>query len=309
MNKESRILVTGAGGMVGSALVRHLQVSHDNVIAHRRKDCDLEDRQRTKAYFANLKPEYVFHLASKVGGIRANMEDPAGFLQNNLLSQIHTIESCLAVNVKKLLFLGSSCIYPRECPQPMKEESLLSGKLEPTNEGYALAKIAGLKLVQYYSQQFGMNAVCPMPCNIYGVGDNFDLEYSHVLSALVRRFVEAKREGVSEIILWGTGRARREFIHLDDAIKGIVFMMKEVNTAEIINLGSGIDYSISELAGKVAEQVGYKGNILWDSSKPDGMMKKCLDVSKLNNLGFKAEVGLELGIRDVIEDFEKRYPV
>ncbi len=304
-----KIVVTGAAGMVGQALVRYLRENQKltNVVGLTRADCDLENRTQVHEKFQALKPEFVFHIAAKVGGIQANIADPVGFLQSNLLSEISVLEACHRVGVKKTLFLGSSCIYPRECPQPMKESYLLTGPLEPTNEGYALAKIAGLKLAEYYHRQFGMTVVCPMPCNVYGPGDSFDLQHSHVLSALVKRFVDAKAAGAAAVQLWGTGSARREFIYLDDLVRGVVFVMEKVETPEIVNLGTGQDQSIRELAETIRALVGYSGGIDWDPSKPDGMPRKCLDTSRLDAMGFRAQTSLSNGIKNMIADYRTRF--
>lgn len=306
MEKNSRIIITGAAGMVGRSLLARLRSQYDQVIGLTRKECDLESREEVRRVFTELRPDYVFHLAARVGGIKANMSDPVGFLQSNLLSSCHVIESSYQVGVKKFLYLGSSCIYPRECPQPMKEEYLLTGPLEPTNEGYALAKIAGLRLAQYYQRQYGMNVVVPLPCNIYGPGDSFDLNHCHVLSALVKRFADAHTTNAPSVTLWGTGAARREFIYIDDVVDGILFTMENVNDSGHLNLGSGVDSSIRELAQTVAEQVGYRGRIEWDPSKPDGMPRKCLDVSRMADLGFRAKTKLTDGIQQVIRDYESR---
>lgn len=306
MEKSAKILVTGSAGMVGKALVEQLQAEgYSNVIPMTRQDCDLEDFIAVKAYFAATQPKYVLHIAAKVGGIKANMSNPVSFLESNLLSQTHMIKASYLYGVKKFLFLGSSCIYPRECPQPMKEEYLMRGPLEPTNEGYALAKIAGIKLCQAYSKQYNFNTVCPMPCNIYGPGDSFDLNHSHVLSALVKRFIDAKCQGADSVTLWGTGSAKREFIHINDVVAGIVFVMENVNTSDIINLGVGTDISIKDLAEKVARFTEFQGEIRWDHSKPDGMPRKCLDMSRMQKLGFSTKVSFDDGIRSVIEAYNQ----
>ncbi len=309
LKQGQKIVVTGAAGMVGRALVRHL---HDDlkltdVVGLTRADCDLENRTQVQDTFRSLQPDFVFHIAAKVGGIQANISDPVGFLKSNLLSEIAVLDACHQLGVKKTLFLGSSCIYPRDCPQPMKESYLLTGPLEPTNEGYALAKIAGLKLAEYYHRQHGMQIVCPMPCNIYGPGDSFDLQHSHVLSALVKRFVDAKESSASAVQLWGTGSARREFIYLEDLIRGLVFVMEKVETPDIVNLGTGEDQSIRELAEMIRSLVGYSGAIDWDRSKPDGMPRKCLDTSRLDAIGFRAQTLLSDGIAKMIADYRTRF--
>jgi GDP-L-fucose synthase len=242
-------------------------------------------------------------IAAKVGGIGANVSDPVGFLSENISINANLFEACWRFNVKKSLFLGSSCIYPVNIDGLISESMLMSGPLEPTNEGYALSKIVGLKLASYYNRQFGMSTVCPMFCNIYGDGDSFDLNNSHVLSALVKRFVDAKRDGSSEVKLWGTGVARREFIHTSDVAKAILFFMNEVSTVEHINVGPGKDISIYELAKLIAELVGYQGFITWDGSKPDGMLRKCMDVSRLKSIGFEVEMSLVEGINKMISSY------
>jgi GDP-L-fucose synthase len=243
--------------------------------------------------------------AAKVGGIQANIKNPASFLLENLQIQNNIIEASLINNVKKILFLGSSCIYPKDCPQPMKEEYLLSGKLEPTNEGYALAKITGLKLLEGLRKQYGFNSISLMPCNLYGPGDSFDLEHSHVLSALVKKFVDAYDDGIAKITLWGTGEARREFMHVDDMANATKFMIDNYNEPDFINIGNGTDISIKELAILIADMISYRGNILWDTSKPNGMMKKCLDVSKMKTLGFYPKISLEEGLSQMITNYKK----
>jgi GDP-L-fucose synthase len=305
MTKDSRILVTGAKGMVGRALVSKLKSEFSNVIPLSRAECDLEVAFDVDRVWKEIKPEFVFHIAAKVGGIKANISNPVSFLESNLLNEVHVLRASHRERAKRVLFLGSSCIYPRECPQPMKEEFLMTGPLEPTNEGYALAKIAGLKLGEAYAKQFGLDFVSPMPCNIYGPGDSFDLEHSHVLSALVKRFSDAKELRSPSVTLWGTGTAKREFIHLDDVVDGVLFCMQNTSVPSLINLGTGVDASIAELAKMVSEIVGFEGAIHWDTTKPDGMPRKCLDISKLKSFGFEARVPLTEGIRQVVTDYSK----
>jgi GDP-L-fucose synthase len=268
-------------------------------------ELDLRDQCAVKGFFEKEKPDYVFLAAAKVGGIQANMKSPAEFLLDNLAIQNNIIQYSFLNGVKKFCFLGSSCIYPRECPQPIKEEYLLTGPLEPTNEGYAIAKIAGLKLVQYYNKQYGFNAIAPMPCNLYGQNDSFDLEHSHVLSALVKRFVDAVDEGKEELVLWGTGIARREFLNVSDLARAVILLMEMYDSPEIINVGSGTDVSIKELAELMSSKTGFKGTIQWDSTKPDGMLRKCLDVSKINELGFQPKISLGEGIDFMIQEYRK----
>ncbi len=302
MNKGSKIFVAGHNGMVGSAIYRLLsKEGYYNVLVRSKHELDLLDQNQVESFFLNNRPDYVFICAAKVGGIQANISHPATFLLDNLIIQNNIIKSSLKYGVEKLLFLGSSCVYPKECEQPMKEEYLMSGKLEPTNEGYAIAKIAGLKLIEGFRREFGFNGISIMPCNLYGPNDSFDLTHSHVLSALVKRFVDANDENLGEITLWGTGVARREFMHVDDLARASLFMMLNYNEDEFINVGCGKDISIRELALLISELVGFKGIINWDITKPDGMLKKCMDVTKMKNLGFAPVISLENGVRQMIE--------
>lgn len=307
MKKQDKIYVAGHRGLVGSAITRLLKADgYQNLVLRTSKELDLRDFARVQAFFELEKPDYVILAAAKVGGIKANMTYPADFIFDNLMVQNSVIKACLDAKVKKLCFLGSSCIYPRECPQPIKEEYLLTGPLEPTNEGYALAKIAGLKMVKYFNQQYGLPAICLMPCNLYGPGDSFDLENSHVLSALVRRFVDAASAGAKEITLWGTGVAWREFLHVDDLARAVLLLMERRDSADVINVGSGKEITIKALAEMIANKAGFKGKINWDSSKPDGMLKKCLDVSRISAYDFQPQVSLAEGIDQVIADYKKR---
>lgn len=307
MERDAKIYVAGHRGMVGSALVRALErAGHQNLVLRTIAEVDLRNQQAVRAFFAEERPEYVLLAAAQIGGIKANVAAPAVFFYDNLMIQTNVLHQAYLSGVKKFLFLGSSCIYPRQCPQPMREEYLLSGELEPTNEGYALAKIAGLKMASYYYAQYGFRCVCPMPCNLYGTNDNFDLNSSHVLAALVRRFVDAQESGLSEVVLWGSGVARREFMHVDDAARAAIFLLERVDTPEIYNVGWGRDISIRELAERIAAQVGYRGRIGWDTRMPDGMPRKCLDVSKLTALGFTPEIGLGRGIESMIDEYRTR---
>ncbi|MDD3148746.1 MAG: GDP-L-fucose synthase [Candidatus Riflebacteria bacterium] len=304
MNKSAKIFVAGHRGLVGSALVRLLRVSgYENLVLRTSKELDLRNQASVNEFFALEKPDYVFLAAAKVGGINANMTFPADFIYDNLVIQSNVIKACFTSGVKKTCFLGSSCIYPRDCPQPMKEEYLLSGPLEPTNEGYAIAKIAGLKLMKFHHQQYGLKGICPMPCNLYGPGDSFDLSNSHVLSALVRRFVEAVNAGRDEITLWGSGIARREFLHVDDMARAVLFLMEKYDSPDVVNVGSGNDLTIKELAEMIAEKTGFSGKIFWDTSKPDGMLRKCLDVSRITQMGFQPKISLSEGVDQVIHEF------
>ncbi|KDA53100.1 GDP-L-fucose synthase [Thermoanaerobaculum aquaticum] len=297
MLKDAKIYVAGHRGLVGSALVRALQArSYRNLILLTRQQLDLTDQQAVERFFSEQRPEFVFLAAAKVGGILANSTFPADFIRNNLQVQTNVIDAAYRHGVKKLLFLGSSCIYPRLAPQPIKEEYLLTGPLETTNEAYAIAKIAGIKMCQAYRRQYGFNAISLMPTNLYGPGDNFDLTSSHVLPALIRKFHDGKVQGASEVVVWGTGKPRREFLHVDDLADAALFLMEQYDSEEIINVGSGTDISIAELAEMVANVVGFKGKIVFDHSKPDGTPRKLLDVSKLYGLGWRPKIPLEAGI-------------
>ena len=307
MKRNSKIYIAGHAGMVGSAIKRNLESKGFSDIVYRNLDeLDLKNEAAVEKFFSIEKPEYVFLAAARVGGIQANISHPAEFLIENLQIQNNIIHNSYKYGVKKICFLGSSCIYPRECPQPMKEEYLMTGPLEPTNEGYALAKIAGLRLVQYYNIQYGLKGINPMPCNLYGTNDSFDLAHSHVLSALVKRFTDAKDSGAEEIVLWGSGSARREFLHVEDVAEAIVFLMEEFDSTEVINIGTGTDYTIKELAEMISAKVGYQGKISWDTTKPDGMPRKCLDVSKIEKLGFKPKISISEGIEGVIKDYRTK---
>ena len=304
METNSRVYLAGHNGMVGSALLRALKrEGYSNIIVATEQDLDLRDTDRVARFFQKTRPEYVLLAAAKVGGIQANRQYPAEFIYDNLMIQNNVIHQSYVSGVKKVAFLGSSCVYPKDCPQPMKEEYLLTGPLEDTNEAYALAKISGLKMAQYYQRQYGMSCICPMPSNLYGPNDSFDLEHSHVFSALVRRFTDAVDEGQNEITLWGSGVARREFLHVDDVANAIIFLMRNWNSSEIINVGAGKDISIRELAELIAAKLNFSGEIIWDTSMPDGMPRKCLDISKLSSLGFSPAIGLSQGIDQVIREY------
>lgn len=304
MEKHSKIYVAGHRGLAGSAILRHLQdAGYDNIVVRIHKEVDLCNQESVKAFFELEKPEYVFLAAGKVGGIRANIENPAPFLYDNLAIQMNIIHQSYLSGVKKILILGSSCIYPCECPQPMKEEYLMDGKLEPTNEGYALSKVVALKLGEFYKKQYGFNAISIMPCNLYGKNDSFDPLHSHVLSATVKKFVDAVDEGRDTVVMWGTGNARREFLNVDDMASAALYMMDHYDGETFINVGSGIDYSIKELAEKIAVHVGFTGKIEWDTSKPDGMMRKCLDVTRMKAMGFEPKISIDEGIDNVINEY------
>ena len=297
MFKQSSIFVAGHRGMVGSAIVRRLQATgYTNLLLRARDQLDLRDASAVNRFFAAERPEYVFLAAAKVGGILANSTFPVEFLRDNLLIELSVIEAAYRCGAKKLEFLGSSCIYPKMAPQPLRAEYLLTGPLEPTNEWYAIAKIAGIKLVQAYRQQYGFHAISLMPTNLYGPEDNFDLKESHVLPALIRKFHEAKQSGSPEVVLWGTGSARRDFLHVDDLASAAILLMREYDQPEIINIGSGEDLTIAELAEMVRQIVGFQGSIVYDSAKPEGTPRKVLEVSRLRAMGWAPEIGLGEGI-------------
>lgn len=306
MNKNDKIYVAGHRGMVGSGVVRQLETQgYTNLVVRTRSELDLVDVNAVEAFFKTEKPEYVILAAARVGGIHANMHHQAEFIYENLSIQTNVIHQAYLNGVKKLCFLGSSCIYPAKCEQPMKEEYMLTGPLEPTNEGYAIAKIAGLKMTEHYNRQYGFNSISVMPSNLYGTNDDFDLENSHVLSALVRRFVDAADDGADSVTMWGTGVARREFLHVDDAAAGIVFLMQNYDEPEFVNLGWGTEVSIKELAEMIASAAGFTGELAWDSSKPDGMLHKCMDNTKLNGLGFTPQITLEEGVARTITEYKQ----
>jgi GDP-L-fucose synthase len=310
MKKESKIYIAGHNGLVGSAIKRNLEKKKfKNLIYRTRKELDLMNEKAVRNFFEKEKPEYVFLAAAKVGGIVANRDYPADFIYQNLQIQNNVIHSSYLTGVRKLLFLGSSCIYPKFAPQPMKEEYLLTGELEFTNEPYAIAKIAGIKMCQSYNRQYGTNFIACMPTNLYGPNDNFDLESSHVLPAMIRKFHEAKENQNKDVVLWGSGSPKREFLYVDDLADACLFLMEKYNPSKkenekgeiFLNIGTGKDLSIKELANTVKEAVNYQGEIIYDTSKPDGAPRKLLDVSKINNLGWKYKIGLETGIRKTYE--------
>lgn len=301
MNRSLKVYIAGHTGMVGSACLRLLK-SQDftNLVTKTRQELDLSRQTEVELFFKTEKPDIVIFAAAKVGGIQANISAPVDFLVENLLIQTNIFQACINQQVKLLVNIGSSCIYPRECPQPMKEEYLLDGKPEPTNEGYAIAKIAGLKHLAYAKKQYGIQAINLMPCNLYGPNDSFDLKHSHVLSALVKRFSDAAKQNDPSITLWGTGSAKREFMHVDDLARAIFHFMQHPFKEEFLNVGWGEDISIKDLALSIAKQTNFKGNINWDRSKPDGMPQKCLDVSLMKDKGFQPKIPLEDGINEMI---------
>jgi GDP-L-fucose synthase len=305
MNERSRLFVAGHRGLVGSALVRRLEAEgYSNLVTRTRQELDLRDQAAVMAFFAAERPEYVVMAAARVGGIHANNAYPADFLADNLQIQSNVLAAAVRYPVTKLLFLGSSCIYPRECPQPIREESLLTGPLEPTNEWYAIAKIAGIKLCQAYNKQYGTRFISAMPTNLYGPHDNFDLETSHVLPAMIRKFHEGKRSG-GPVTLWGSGSPRREFLHVDDLAAACLFLLRHYDGEWPINVGTGSDLTIRELADLVARVVGYTGEVVWDPAKPDGTPRKVLDTSRLNALGWTARIPLENGLRETYRWYEQ----
>jgi len=298
MKSASKIYVAGHRGLVGSAIVRALQTQgYNNLVLRTHDEIDLTNQQAVSDFFAEEKPEFVILAAAKVGGIMANNTYPADFIYNNLAIQNNVIHASYINGVKKLLFLGSSCIYPKLAPQPIKEEYLLTGPLESTNEAYAIAKIAGLKLCQFYNQQYGTNYIAVMPTNLYGPHDNFDPETSHVLPALIRKFHEAKISNESSVTLWGSGSPRREFLHVDDLADACVFLMDNYNGRDRINIGTGVDVTIKELAELIKSITGYTGEVRWDTSRPDGTPQKLLDVSRLHALGWEHKTELTDGIK------------
>jgi GDP-L-fucose synthase len=309
MNQNDKIYVAGHRGMVGSAITRKLvKEGFGRLVQRTSGELDLRNQAAVHAFFEKERPDHVFLAAAKVGGILANNTYRAEFLYDNLMIQNNIIDAAYRNGVKKLLFLGSSCIYPKMAPQPLREDALLTGELEPTNEPYAIAKIAGIKMADAYRSQYGCNFISVMPTNLYGPNDNYDLKNSHVLPALIRKFHEAKKKGEPAVTLWGTGKPRREFLHADDLADACFFLMQQYNEPGFVNIGTGEDLEIGELALLVKKITGYEGRIEHDLSKPDGTPRKLMDVSKLNGLGWKASISLEEGIRRVYADFKKDNP-
>ncbi len=305
MDKNSKIYVAGHHGMVGSAIIRRLQdQGYQNLVLRTSKELDLRRQAEVERFFEEEQPEYVFLAAAKVGGIMANQSYPADFMYDNMIMEMNVIHSAYGIGVKKLMFLGSSCIYPRLAPQPMPESCLLTSSLEQTNEAYALAKISGLKYCEYLNRQCGTDYISVMPTNLYGPNDNYHPEHSHVLPALIRRFHEAREAGKEEVVIWGSGKPLREFLYVDDLADACVYLMNTYSGNETVNLGTGKEVTIAQLAELVKEAVGYKGKITYDPSKPDGTPRKLLDVSKLNALGWTYQTELEEGIRLAYEDFK-----
>lgn len=306
MNKSEKIFIAGHRGMVGSAILRRLQKERfENFALRTSKELDLRDQAAVKKFFESEKPDYVFLAAAKVGGIHANNTFRAEFIHDNIVIQSNIIHQSYLNGVKKLAFLGSSCIYPKFAPQPIKEDSLLTGELEPTNEPYAIAKIAGIKMCQAYNAQYGSNFISLMPTNLYGPNDNYDLQNSHVLPALIRKFYEAKADNKPTVEIWGTGSPKREFMHVDDLADACLFLMENYNSPEIVNVGTGADLSIHDLALLVKESVGFKGELVFNTNKPDGTPRKLMDNSKIKSLGWSPKITLSEGIRTVCNDYER----
>ncbi|NBX28772.1 MAG: GDP-L-fucose synthase [Chitinophagia bacterium] len=308
MELNSKIYVAGHRGMVGSALVRKLQaLGYTNIVTRSSAELDLRNQAAVQTFFKEEQPAFVFMAAAKVGGIHANNTFRADFIYDNLMMEANVIHAAYQYQVEKLLFLGSSCIYPKLALQPLKEAYLLDGQLEATNEPYAIAKIAGIKLCEAYRAQYACNFISAMPTNLYGPNDNYDLQNAHVLPALIRKFHEAKMQQAPEVVLWGTGKPMREFLHVDDLAAACCFLMQDYNEAEFVNIGTGVDITIAALAQLIKEIVGYEGNIINDTSKPDGTPRKLMDVSKMKSLGWSAQIDLESGIRSVYEAYKSTH--
>lgn len=309
MHPNSKIFVAGHKGMVGSAIVRRLSAAgFEQVLTRSRSELDLLDQRAVHDFIHAERPDYVFIAAAKVGGIQANNTYRADFLYQNLVIETNLIQACHTANIQRLMFLGSSCIYPKLAPQPLKEDCLLTGPLEPTNEPYAIAKIAGIKLCEAYNAQHGRQYISVMPTNLYGINDNYDLNNSHVLPALIRKAHEAKRRGDASLVVWGTGTPMREFLYADDLADACVFLMQQGYDGPLVNIGTGTDVTIRELAETVVKVVGFQGDLSFDASKPDGTPRKLMDVSRLNGLGWRASTGLEDGIALAYQDFLARHP-
>ena len=302
-----RIVVAGSTGLVGSAIVKTLASSSHEVVGISSKIVDLTDREATFSFIKDLKPDSIIDAAAQVGGIGANNSKPVEFLSRNIQIQTNLMDAAYESNVGRFVFLGSSCIYPRDADQPIKEDSLLTGPLEPTNSAYALAKIAGIELIRSYRKEYGKHWISLMPTNLYGPGDNFDLETSHVLPAMIRKFVDAVSTNAQRVTLWGTGSPRREFLHVDDLARAVLKSLENYDDDRILNIGTGVDITIKELAAKIAAICGFAGEIIWDSTKPDGTPRKVLDVSRLSEIGWKPEISLEEGISSTVDWYRANY--
>jgi GDP-L-fucose synthase len=308
MKLNDKIYVAGHTGLVGSATYRLLQKKgYTNLVVRTSSELDLRDQQKVLQFFEQERPRFVFMAAARVGGILANQSFPASFIYDNLIIQTNVIHASYLMDVEKLLFLGSSCIYPKNAPQPIQEDYLMTGFLEPTNDAYAVAKIAGIKMCQAYHRQYGCNFISVMPPNLYGPGDNYDLSNAHVLPALIRKFHEAKENKESAVSVWGTGKPRREFLHVDDAAMACYFLMQKYDSPDIINIGSGLDYSIREMAEMIKKITGFNGSIEFDESKPDGTPRKLLNIDKIKQIGWAANIDLENGLLSTYADFASRY--
>ncbi|WP_144637737.1 GDP-L-fucose synthase family protein [Bordetella genomosp. 13] len=307
---DQHIYVAGHRGMVGSAIVRELQRrGHRNLVTRTHGELDLENQGQVNSFFRTQRVDVVYLAGAKVGGILANHTHPVDFIYRNLMIECNVIQAAFAAGVRRLLFLGSSCIYPRLAAQPIREDALLGGPLEPTNEPYAVAKIAGIKLCEAYNRQYGTRYLCAMPTNLYGPNDNYDLQGSHVLPALIRKFVEARRMGLPQVTIWGTGRPRREFLHVDDLAGACVSLVESEDASGIYNVGVGQDLTIAELAALVADVVGYEGELVYDDSKPDGTPRKLLDISRMQEIGWRASIGLRQGIESTCRDYLERFEI
>jgi GDP-L-fucose synthase len=299
------ILIAGATGLAGSAIYRELLNLGEKVVGISSKDVDLLDRKATFEYLKNLKPKVVIDAAAKVGGISSNNNFPVEFLSENIQIQTNLMDASHSAGIEKFVFLASSCVYPKNCPQPIKEEYVLTGPLEPTNSAYAMAKLAGIELIKSYRRQFGHKWISVMPTNLYGPNDNFDLESSHVFPALIRKFIDAKNSGAKSVTLWGSGKPRREFLHADDLAKAIVVCLEKYDSDQHINIGTGLDLTIEELSLKIAKSVGFSGEVIWDSNKNDGTLQKVLDIKQISDLGWKPSISLEEGINLTVEWYLK----
>jgi len=305
---NKKLYLTGHNGMVGQFTLTELKNNgYSKILTTSSKDLDLRNQKAVDNYFDIRRPEIVIHIAAKVGGIASNIQSPADYLYDNIMMQTNIFNACVKYKIEKVIFLGSSCIYPKNCDQPMHEDYLLTGLLEPTNEFYAIAKIAGLKLLEAYNLQYNLKSISLMPSNIYGPNDSFDLKHAHVLSSLVKKFSDAKKNNDSNITLWGSGLAKREFTYVSDISRAILFFLENDINENFINIGTGLDISIKDLAELIRNKINYNGTIIWDLNKPDGMLKKCLDVTKMKNYGFTPKISLDNGIDNVIKSYNNKF--